>query len=415
VRGLGHALVIAVALTLLVVGTTPAQSQRETERRLQQMRSELKSIGQERRQLESQRGDAARRLRAADEKVASSARALSQTESALREQQKALAALQEQRAQLRQRLQRQRQQLAELLRASYQVGNNAPLKLLLSQDSVADANRLLSYQRYVQEQRALQIQALSNDLQALQQVEKDLHARRQQLDQSRQQQQVQAAALARDHQQAAGTVSQLDTRYHERGEREKALGQDAKALEKLLQNLRAAAAKAEAERRAAAKRAAAAAAAAAKTEARGGNRKPTKTPPKVVASAPSPKVGGLSWPVAGSLLARYGGNLPDGHRSNGVLIGAARGSTVNAVADGTVVFSDWMTGYGMILIIDHGNGYMSLYAHNETLLRDAGAAVRRGDAVAKVGNSGGQGVSALYFELRRSGQPVDPSSWLQRR
>ena len=107
--------------------------------------------------------------------------------------------------------------------------------------------------------------------------------------------------------------------------------------------------------------------------------------------------------------------LPDGRTSSGVLIGAPAGSTVTAVADGTVVFSDWMTGYGMILIVDHGNGYMSLYAHNYTLLKDAGARVSRGDAVAKVGNSGGQGVTALYFELRRGGQPVNPDSWLQRR
>ncbi|RBC95488.1 peptidase M23, partial [Xanthomonas oryzae pv. oryzae] len=133
------------------------------------------------------------------------------------------------------------------------------------------------------------------------------------------------------------------------------------------------------------------------------------------ASAPAPKVGGLSWPVSGNLLARFNATLPDGHTSKGVLIGAPKGTTVTAVADGTVVFSDWMTGYGMILIVDHGNGYMSLYAHNDTLLRDAGASIKRGEAVAKVGSSGGQGVPALYFELRRNGQPVDPSSWLQRR
>ena len=98
-----------------------------------------------------------------------------------------------------------------------------------------------------------------------------------------------------------------------------------------------------------------------------------------------------------------------------MLIGAANGSPVSAVADGTVVFSEWMTGYGLILIIDHGNGYMSLYAHNESLLRDAGDRVRRGDPVARVGSSGGHGRPALYFELRRNGQPVDPATWLQRR
>ena len=107
--------------------------------------------------------------------------------------------------------------------------------------------------------------------------------------------------------------------------------------------------------------------------------------------------------------------MPDGRTSSGVLIAAPAGSQVTAVEDGTVVFSDWMTGYGMILIVDHGNGYMSLYAHNESLLRGVGTRVRRGEAVAKVGNSGGMGTPALYFELRRNGQPVDPASWLQRR
>ncbi|MCY7313432.1 MAG: peptidoglycan DD-metalloendopeptidase family protein, partial [Pseudoxanthomonas sp.] len=134
-----------------------------------------------------------------------------------------------------------------------------------------------------------------------------------------------------------------------------------------------------------------------------------------VASAPALKVGGLGWPLSGNLLARYGGRMPDGRTSAGVLIGAPVGSVVSAVADGSVVFSEWMTGYGLILIVDHGNGYMSLYAHNDALLRDAGDRVRQGDPLAKVGSSGGQGMPALYFELRRNGQPVDPASWLQRR
>jgi septal ring factor EnvC (AmiA/AmiB activator) len=113
-------------------------------------------------------------------------------------------------------------------------------------------------------------------------------------------------------------------------------------------------------------------------------------------------------------VSRYGGTLPDGRKSEGVLIAAAAGTTVKAVADGRVVFSDWMNGYGLILIVDHGNGYMSLYAHNDALLRDAGDSVRRGDALASVGNSGGQGRAALYFELRRNGQPVNPDAWLKR-
>ena len=87
---------------------------------------------------------------------------------------------------------------------------------------------------------------------------------------------------------------------------------------------------------------------------------------------------------------------------------------MRAVADGQVVFAEWMSGYGLLCIVDHGNGYMSLYAHNDALMKDVGARVARGDAVGSVGNSGGQGRPALYFELRRGGKPVNPSVWLRR-
>ncbi|XKY97024.1 peptidoglycan DD-metalloendopeptidase family protein [Xanthomonas campestris pv. campestris] len=403
------------ACTLLAGTSAGAQSQREAERKLQQLRDELKTISADRRDLEGKRGTAAQQLRQADEKVAKTARALSETETALRTHEQKLSELQQQRAQLQRGLREQRVQLAALLRAADHVGRNAPLKVLLSQDTVGDATRMLADHRYVQNARAQRIQGLTTQLEALTQVEQQITERRQALDAARAQQKAQASSLLKDRSQQAATVAQLDTRYQQRAERENALGQDAKALEQLLANLRAAAAKADAERRAAAKRAAAEAAAQAKRGKTDRPERPGKTPPKVVANAPAPKVGGLSWPVSGNLLARFNATLPDGHTSKGVLIGAPKGSTVTAVADGTVVFSDWMTGYGMILIVDHGNGYMSLYAHNDTLLRDAGASIKRGEAVAKVGSSGGQGVPALYFELRRNGQPVDPSSWLQRR
>lgn len=400
---------------LLAPADALAQSTREAERKLQKLRSELKGVAQERRELDGQRGKATRQLREMDEKVARSGRTLAQTEAALKEQDAALAELEARRAGLDGNLQQQRRELAGLLRGAYRLGNHAPLKLLLSQDTVADGNRVLAYHRYLQRERSQRIQVLTRDLEELQTVQAQIAARRQELQATREQQKQQVAALAGDRRQRERAVAALEQQFKDRSEREKALGQDAKALETLLANLRAAAARAEAERRAAARRAAAEKAAADKAVAEG--RTPpraTKVPP-VVASAPAPKVGGLGWPLSGNLLARYGGKLPDGRTSNGVLIGASAGSTVTAVADGTVVFSDWMTGYGMILIVDHGNGYMSLYAHNDTLLKDPGATVKRGDAVAKVGNSGGQGVTALYFELRRNGQPVNPDSWLQRR
>ncbi|PSM14056.1 murein hydrolase activator EnvC family protein [Stenotrophomonas maltophilia] len=415
----GRCLLLGLAIALALPLQGAAQTTRETERKLQKLRNELKGVAQERRQIEGQRGQASQQLREADEKVARTGRALAQTETALREQGRALAEAEQRRNTLQANLAQQHRELAGLLRAAYQLGNHAPLKLLLSQDTVADANRALAYHRYLQRERAQRITTLTADLKELEAVQAQIAERKQKLQGAQKDQKQQAAALEADRRDRAKTVASLDERFKDQREKEQALGQDAKALETLLANLRAAAARAEAERRAAARRAAAEKAAAerAARQAAAQGRPPpppTKVPP-AMASAPAPKVGGLGWPLSGNLLARYGGKLPDGRTSSGVLIGAPAGSTVTAVADGTVVFSDWMTGYGMILIVDHGNGYMSLYAHNDTLLKDAGARVSRGDAVAKVGNSGGQGVTALYFELRRGGQPVNPDSWLQRR
>lgn len=401
-----------LALSLAAPAALAQNTPRDAEKKLQQLRGELKNVAQERQRLQAEREAASRRLREADQQVARSGRTVAETETAMRREQQALAELQQRRVVLEANLGRQRGQLAALLRGAYRLGNHAPLKLLLSQDRVADASRELAYHRYLQRERARTIASLAGDLQALSSNEQEILARSRELEQARAQQREQAAALAEDRRKRAQLAAELDQRYQDRSEREKVLGKDARALEQLLSSLRAAAARAEAERKAAARRAAAEQSRQAAT---GATRpSPGKAPPRVTANAPAPKVGGLGWPLSGNLLARYGGRLPDGRTSSGVLIGAPPGTTVTAVADGTVVFSDWMTGYGMILIVDHGNGYMSLYAHNDTLLRDPGARVRRGEAVARVGNSGGQGVAALYFELRRNGQPVDPATWLQR-
>ncbi len=423
---------LLAALATAGCGIALAQSQNETQKKLESIRKELKSVAAERRDLEGQRGQASRQLRAADEQVGTSSRKLTETQTALQKEQAALAQLQAKRDAMQQHLSGERAELSQLVRAAYMTGGNAPLKVLLSQDKVADANRAMVYHRYVQGDVAQRIDALTKQLEALRALELDIQTRRAALQTAHQKQQTQVAQLKRDRSEQARLVSQLDERYEDRSDRVQALGRDAKSLETLLANLRAAAARAEAERRAAAERARreqAARETAAREQAQKDRdtalaegrpappprKTPPPPPPPKVASAPGLKVGGLGWPASGNLLARFGGQLPDGRPSQGVLIGAPVGSAVTAVADGTVVFSEWMTGYGLILIIDHGNGYMSLYAHNESLLRDAGDAVKKGDAIAKVGSSGGWGTSALYFELRKGGAPVDPSSWLQRR
>lgn len=392
---------LLLLIALLAAGVAPAQNSRDTERKLERARSELKSIASERRKLEGQRGAASRELRQADEQVGKSSRTLRDTESALQQQGAALAELQRRRDALNEKLGRQREELTRLLRAAYKLGDDAPLKVLLAQDRIADANRDLAYHRYLQRDRAQRVGTLTAELRQLDQVERDIVNQRAQLDATREDKRQELATLEKQRSDRAALIAQLDKRYRDRNAKEKALGRDVKALERLLAKLRAAAARAAKQREAAAARA---------------NRGTpgTRTATRAASAAPIP-VGGLGWPVSGALLAGYGGTMPDGRNSEGVLIGAPVGSAVRAVADGQVVYAEWMTGYGLLLIVDHGNGYMSLYAHNDALLKDAGDTVKRGDAVGSVGNSGGQGRPALYFELRRNGQPVNPNVWLQKR
>ena len=392
----------------LLAGAVHAQDRSDAERRLQGVRTELKQVAAERRKLEGERGDASRKLRDADEQVGGVQRTLQKTQVTLQRDSATLQQLQAERARYMGDLDAKKAELTRLLRAAQVAGSEAPLKTMLAQDRIAEAERALTYQGYLQRSQVQRIRVLSAELQRIDGLEREIVERRDALARERRKQSEQLLALQQARKQRAGLLAGIDQQYQDRAGREKALGRDAKALQDLLARLRAAAAKAARD------------AARAKAEA---SRKPTtsgkpSTRPSPrrtsVASAPALRVGGLGWPVAGSLLASFGGNLPDGRRSDGVLIGAAAGTTVKAVADGTVVYADWMTGYGNILIIDHGNGYMSLYAHNDGLLKDAGDLVKRGDSVASVGTSGGQDSPALYFELRRNGTPVNPAAWLTR-
>ena len=390
---------------LVAVSVAAAQERDDAERKLKQVQTELKSVAAERRKLEGQRGEASRTLRQADEQVGGVQRTLRKTQDTLRQDNAALVELQAERARLAQDEAAKRAELARLLRAAQVAGQAAPLKALLAQDRVAEAERALAYQGYLQRGQVERLRVLSAELQRLDAVQREIAERRASLDAATQAQAAQLASLQRAREERARLLAGIDQQYKDRAGREKALGRDAKALQGLLAQLRAAAARAARD----------AARAKARTDADPARRTDAGKRRPAVASAPPLRVGGLGWPVAGNLLASFGGRLPDGRRSDGVLIAAPAGTAIKAVADGTVVFADWMTGYGNILIIDHGNGYMSLYAHNDGLLRDAGDRVRRGEPVARVGSSGGHGRPALYFELRHNGQPVDPTTWLQRR
>ena len=398
---------LLAALVLASGAGAPAAAQEspaDARKRLERVRQELKDVAAERRQVEGRRSAAARELRAADEEVARAARELRELQQQITVAEGELQELQARRTGMQAALAGRREELAGLLRSAHAQGHAAPLKLLLAQDSVAEANRLLAYHGYLQRDQVARIRGLAAELEELAQLEHEISGRRDALETARADLDERLAGLEAERAKRQALVAELDASFQDRQSREKALGRDAKALEDLLARLREAAAKAEAERRAAA-----AAREAARQDGSTG-KAPAPRP-----TAPSgPSVGGAGWPVDGRLLAGYGATMPDGRKSQGLLVAAPAGTTVRAAAAGTVVYAEWMSGFGLILIIDHGDGHMSLYAHSETLLREAGDTVAAGDPVATVGSSGGHGQPALYFELRRGGKPVDPRGWLGR-
>jgi septal ring factor EnvC (AmiA/AmiB activator) len=407
IRPVRAAVVFALAALLggALAWPAAAQNSRETERKLANVKRELDAVAAERRKLEGQRGEAARELREADEQVGATSRRLRELEQRLARDEAALATVQQRREAMHASLAGRRAELGRLLRAAYAQGEAAPLKALLAQDRIADSQRVLTYHRYLQRDRARRIAELSDEVKQLDALEREVVQRRSELDAMRAAQRRELDTLERARRTRAALVARLDARYEDRRSREQALGRDARTLEQLLRKLRAAAAA-----RDKAEREAAARAARAKREERNEGKRAV---PAVPRTAP-PQVGGLGWPASGALLAGYGARMPDGRRSDGLLIGANAGSPVKSVGAGTVVYAEWMTGYGLLLIVDHGNGYMSLYAHNDALLKSAGDRVKQGDAIATVGTSGGHGRSALYFELRRNGAPVNPAAWLKR-
>lgn len=392
---------IALAALLLLIchqaGAETAQQRAQraavAQKQLSETRARIKTLAEQQRRLESERGAATKALREADGMVSGSQRSLHQIEQQISEQEQALEKLQQRQLTLENGLSRQRAELATLIRSAYALGKHEQLKLLLEQDRMSDLARVLAYHRYFQRDRQQRITGINAELQELAGIGEQIRSRQQQLLATRDRQRADLASLATQRRERGKLVSSLDSKYRDRSARLTALGRDEKSTVVLLERLRKLMAQLP------------------KPAAR--PRKPGSRPSSTPADAAIP-LGPLNLPLAGTVLAGYGGVMPDGHRSQGLLIAGTAGAEVHAVSAGRVAYADWLKGYGLLMILDHGNGWMTLYAFNDALLKNTGDSVRAGEPIATVGSSGGQGRAALYFELRRNGQAQDPRSWLKK-
>jgi len=385
----GQALLLALSLSLGVGLMLPlraednAAQQAEAEQKLKSVRAQIAKLNGELDAIKAQQDAATKQLREADQSVARAVGELRTTDSALDAQKQKLGELETQRSELGQRLGKQRESLSALLRLAYAMGRDQRLKLLLAQDRLDEAARALAYQRYFQRDQVERIRQLLADLDELRALGEAVAEQTRVLDAARAEQSAAVEQLEQKRGEQQKVVDALAGQYKDGAQQLKRLADDEKALVALIAKLTDIFAD---------------------IPKQAGNAQPI-----------AQLKGRLPWPLSARISVGYGGTLPDGRSSRGWLLDASAGSKVQAVAAGRVAFSDWLRGYGLIVIVDHGDGYMSLYAQNEALLRDVGDWVSAGDVLASVGRSGGQTKPALYFELRHGGKPVDPRSWLQRR
>jgi septal ring factor EnvC (AmiA/AmiB activator) len=382
--------------------TQAARNQVAAQQKLSATRAQIKALSEEQRRLEAERSAASAELRRIDEGVADAQRSLQGTRAAIAAQEQALLDLQARRAELEADLSKQRAELAALVRSAYALGQRGELQALLEQDRISDLARVLAYHRYFERARAERIGRANTELAELARVGEEIERRKAALLAAQARQRGEATRLSGQKDERRRVVASLDARYRDRSARLGALGRDEKntvALLAKLQKLMAQLPKAAPPKPVVGPRRA--------------DGRPARLPVPPVRNAAIP-MGPMNLPLVGSVLAGFRGTMPDGHQSQGLLIAGSAGTPVHAVRDGRVAYADWLKGYGLLLILDHGGGWMSLYAFNDSLLKNTGEEVRAGEAISTVGSSGGQGRPALYFELRRNGQPADPATWLRK-
>jgi septal ring factor EnvC (AmiA/AmiB activator) len=390
VRSYARALTGALVLSLMAMSAWAAQDvktkaeQAEAEKRLSDVRSKMEALSKEQAETAARRDSANVELAKQANAVASAAKAVRETDAQLATKQHDLEQLQQQRAELNKGLEGQRAAIADLLRATYALGRGSDLRLLMGDDDVARIAQALAYSKYFQEDRVQRVQKLMGDLARLQDLETEIVAQQQALQANRAERETQAKTLEQQRASQAKLVADTNAQYKDQAQRLAALKQNEASLNQLLEKLQKAIDEAAKE---------------AERAARANATTALPPPGKGLANIR----GNLPWPANG-VVNTYG---------NGVLIKAIGGSEVHAVASGRVVYAAFLRGYGMLLIVSHGSGWMSMYGNNETLLRGVGDQVEPGQVIGTA--SAPTGVNTgVYFELRQNNKPVDPRSWLGR-
>jgi septal ring factor EnvC (AmiA/AmiB activator) len=354
----------------------------EQQAKLQQLRQHIQSAKQELTRMFGQRDTEQQALEKTEKEIGSIAASTRKLERQATEAHDKILDLNRQRDREQENLHAMRSTLALELRAAYMAGRQERIKLLLNQEDPVSLGRMLVYHGYLTRARAARMQAMRSTLARLDDIEQALLRQQAEIDRLQAVQRENASRLAAEQEKRRELLAGIQAGLKEKSAELSALEKDEQRLQQLVQSLQQA----------------------------------LKDNPAASGSYKSlgELKGKLRWPVAGKIVRRYGSAQAAGKiSSRGVQIASDAGSDVHAIARGQVVFADWLRGFGLLLIIDHGGGYMSLYGHNSSLYKEVGDGVTGGEVIAAVGNSGGLALPGLYLELRKKGQPFDPGAWFK--
>lgn len=400
-----------------------------TERQRADLRSRIQALQKELDAREALRKEAADALKVSEIAISQTTRRLNDLAIQLNKARAELEALKKQIQRQQSSLTQLREELSEQLRRQYASGLS-PWAALLSGDDPQALSRNLAYLDYVSQARAKKVAELKTEIERLAQLETRLDARQKEVSQLVAETTQQRSVLEAQKKERATVLARIEGQLQAQRSEAVRLGQDDQRLGGLIDSLGGqiqAAKKADETRQALeTKRAEQAQRAELAQEAQqierarlAAQEQERAQASRKAEPASTPLSGeglkkGLRWPLRGTVMARFGTDRPEGGMWRGVLIKAADGAPVQAVGGGTVVYANWLRGFGNLLILDHGEQYLSVYAYNQSLLKQIGDVVRAGDTVALAGSTGGQVNSALYFEIRHRGAAVDPLVFLSR-
>ena len=371
-----------VLLALWLVASPAGAEPVHDRDRLEQVRERIEAVQARMRETAGEQDSLTRKLAETEQEIGRIARRLRALEDQLEAQRTRLAGLRRIEAEQLAALDQERAGLQAQIRAAYAMGRQERLKILLNQQDPARVSRLLTYYDYFNRARARRMARIEGRVRELHGVQAELAREEDRLEALLGKELAEEQRLQGQQEARREVLGALAAELRGQSQELDGLRRDERELGRLIADLEAVL-----------------------------SDVPDRSPADERFER---RRGQLPWPAAGVIEARYGAPRLGGVRWDGVMIGTQEGGEVRAVHHGRVAFADWLRGFGLLLIIDHGDGWMSLYGHNQTLFKEAGDWVESNEPIALTGSSGGLATPGIYFGIRHQGQPVDPQRWCQR-